>query len=453
MNFRNTPDLLDGVLRRCGELTSDIGTSPRRAAALLYLNQIHLTMVTGGNELNIDIDEPWVWARARQPIVIQLNPSITTGTCSLAQGSAVGSFSTAPQVNGSNASLENWMIRPVGFPELYRISSHTAGSTNFYIDAPYPQTTNASLNFSAFQLDYDLVTSIINIDANNDTVDFSEDGLTNLQASIVHGAYTPSALAALVATAMTSASVQLNTYSGSYNSLRRLFTFTSNAARGSIFQLWGAGTNYYRSMWSDLGFDFKNQSGALSYTGLYPLSSIIRLSQPARVYYGSNFFWGMDGGEIGKLDDVAFDKQYPLIDIKMGTPTHFTVIEETRNGTLKVRFNSYLNTTQNMRVEFDHMPQPKDLYDNVASVPLLPRKFSKVLEFGASYYLLVDKEDSRQQSYLGLSQQALNAMQKFNRRELLRSGVDFGAVIARPDLMPDKRRTLRINDYGYAVYY
>lgn len=448
-NFRTTPDILDGVLRRCGEITSTQGVSPWQSAALLYINQIHHTVITGGNELNVDVDEPWAFAKSRQPIVIQLNPSITAGTVSLTQGSPQGTFSGAPQVNGANASLQGWFLKPQGNPELYKISSHTSGSTSFFIDANFPQNTNASLSYQAFQLDYDLVSSVVSVDEQNDTLDFSEDGITQLSASLTHGSYAPATLATNIALALTSASTAGSTYTGSYDSIQRYYTFSSNAHNASLFQLWGAGSNYYRSLWTTSGFDYSNQTGALSYTGSYPMDSVLRLTQPARLYYGYQFVYGQGSdGRVENLDPVAFDAQFPLLDIRMGTPEAFTLVREKRDGTMKVRFNRYLNTTQNMRVEFEYIPFPKDLFNNSSSIPLVPRKFVRLLEFGASFYLMNDKNDPRASTYMGIAQQTLNAMLRENRRELERTGKQFGNIVARPDLMPSKRH-LRLNVYGY----
>lgn len=448
-NFRTTADLLDNVLRRCGEVTSSTGTSKWRDAALLYLNQIHHTVVTGGNELNLDVDEPWVWSKSRHPIVIQLNPSITNGTVSLTQGSVAGTFSNVPTVNGVAQSVQNWLLRPYGYPDTYRISSHIAGSTSFVIDAPYPQVTSTANSYWLFQTDYDLVSSTINIDETNGTIDFSEDGTTQLTATIPVGGYAPAALATAAALAMTTASGVGNTYSGSYDSIQRYFTLSSNAANASVFSLLGAGTNYYRSGLSFLGFDFTTQSGALKYTSAYSLDAIVRLSQPARIFYGYQFTYG-DGsdGRVGMLDPVAFDRMYPMMDMRMGTPDSFCLLREDRTGKIKVRFNKFLDTTHNMRVEFDHIPWPKDLFNNSASIPILPRKFIRILEFGAAFYLLTDKEDSRAPAYQQIAQAALTAMMRENRRELQRAGRDFGNVLARLDLTPRKRH-LRLNIYGY----
>lgn len=447
--FRTTSDILDGVLRRCGEVTSSQGTSSWQQAALLYLNQIHYTIITGGNELNVDVDEPWSWAKSRNPIIIQLNPSITAGTVALTQGSASGTFSTVPQVNGANASLQNWYLKPQGAPELYKIVNHVSGSTAFYIDSNFPQSTNSALTYQVFQLDYDLISSVVIIDEQNDTLDFSEDGINQLSATLAHGSFAPATLASNVATAMTSASTVGNTYSGSYDSIQRYYSFSSNGLHGTIFQILGGGTNYYRSAWNTLGFDFTTQSGALSYTSAYPMDSILRLTQPGRVYYGYQFVYGQGSdGRIEQLDPVAFDQAYPLLDIRLGTPEAFTLVREKRDGTIKIRFNRFLSTTQNMRVEFEYIPTPKDLFNNSGSVPLIPRNFIRLLEYGAAYYLMLDKLDTRAETYLGVAQQTLNAMLRENRRELERTGKQFGNVIARPDLMPSKRH-LRLNAYGY----
>lgn len=450
-NFRNTQDLLDGVLRRCGEITSDVGISPRTNQALLYLNQIHHNVISGGCELDIDVDENWPWARARHPIILQLNPAITSGTCALTYGSVTGSFSTAPQLQGSSISVEGWYLKPTSGPEVYRITTHTAGQTAFSLDAAYPQSTNSALSFYCYQLDYDLITQYVSVDKESDTLDFIEAGSTVKTASIAHGSYTPAAYATAVATALNAAGVLGNTYSCSYDSGKRLFTVTSNLTAGSsVFAPQGATVNYYRSGWTTgLGFDFLNYTGAASYTGQYPLSSVIKLTQSARIYYGSSYFEGKSG-QVSLIDPVRFDRDYPLVGIRAGAPDCFTIIREKADGTLTVRFNSYVwgNTNvQAMRVEFDHISSPKDLQNNAFSVPILPRKFIRILEYGAAYYVLKDKSDAKAQDYLQIAQSTLQGMVKVNRKELEKAGRNFGNVIARPDLTSG--RNFRRNLYGY----
>lgn len=451
-NYRTTADLLDGVLRRCGELTSSQGTSPRQTSALLYLNNIYGTIISGGNELNIDVDEAWVWAKHRRPIIIQVNPSITAGTCTISYGNATGTFSSAPvnPITGTSISLQDYHLKPSGSPECYIIANHTAGSTSFQLDSAFSQTTGVAANYQAFQLDYDLIPSYIIIDTNNNTMDYISNSiaLTVNSATLASGSYTPTALATQVATAL-NAVADGNTYTCTYDSIQRNFKITSNlGGTNPVFRPQGAGTNAYRSGWNILGYDYDNLTGASNYTSVYPLGSLVRFSQPGRVYYGLNFYFGQQDGQIGMLDPVAFDRSYPMIDVHQGTPTAFCIIAENRTGKVKIRLNKYLSTTQAMRIEFDYIEEPRDLFNNAASVPIIPRFYRKILEYGAAYYLSLDKQDSRADTYLGVAQQALKAMLKENRRELSRVGKEFGNVIPRLDLMPEKRHA-RLNIYGY----
>lgn len=447
-NFRTTADLLDGVLRRCGEITSDKGTSSLQAAALLYLNQIHTTVITGGNELEIDVDESWIWARARRPIILNLNPPVTAGSVTLTQGSTAGTFSTSPQVSAANVSVEGWYLAADNNPEKYRITQHTSGQTTFQLDAAFPQTSYAS-TYRCFQLEYDLVAGYLVVDSANDTLDFIESGTTVLSATITHGSYTPAALATAVAAALNAAGTHSNTYSATYDSLQRFFTVTSalNGTGTPIFSLVGNGTNYYRSGWNELGYDYLTRSGAGSYISTYPFSMIAKLTQAARIYSGYQFGYGSESGEVCNLDPLAFERDYPLIDVRQGTPQYFCVTgERALDGKMSIRLNKYPSTP--LRIEFENIVYPKDLQNNAQSIPRIPRKFIRLLEFGASYYLLTDKEDTKGATYLQLAQQMLKGMMKLNRQELLKTGKNFGAVVARSDLMPEKNYR-RLNIYGY----
>lgn len=453
-NFRTTADILDGVLIRSGEVPSSVGTpNPTRLAqALLYLNQIHHNLVIGGSELNIEVDEPWTWARAKRPIIIQLNPAITGGTVTVANGALSGTFGSAPQQQGQNVSVEGWHIKLDNCPEVYKIAQHTSGSTSFQLDAPFPQSSVTS-SFIMYQLDYDLVTNTLVVDSETDKFDFIESGTTVRTASIPHGAYSQANLASAVQTALQAASINGNTYSCAYDAGTRCFTVaaTLSTSAGSVFQPQGATANSYRSGWDLLGFDYTNYTGAASYTGNYADSSIVRLAQSARIFWGPNAYLGGMTGQVALLDPVAFDRSYPLVGIKSGAPEYFTIIREKNNYTLTVRFNRYVFPTtavQGMRCEFEYLNEPKDLFNNQYSIPKIPRKFIRILEYGASYYLLKDKSDSKSSEYLQIAQQTLQAMMKTNRKELEKVGRNFGAVIARPDLMPEKRHN-RLNIYGY----
>ncbi len=448
-NFRTTADLLDGVLRRCGEMTSAQGTSPLAADALLYLNQIHNAIICGGTELETDIDESWIWARARNPHIIQLSAPYTTGSVSLTVSSISGTFSVAP-----STSLSGWYIRAQGGPEVYRIGFHQAASVHFQLDAAFPQTSYSG-PFTAFRLEYEICSQYITIDGSNDTFSVSSTGVAGPEAydvALNWGTYSPLNLLTEIDNELTADGN--NTYGAGFtrnynsdDSGNFHISATQTGTVASTFSLVGAGTvaQAGNSVLDTLGFDFLNYSGSMSYTAAYPFANVARIAAPARIYYGYTTGIAQSSGQVSAVDSIRFDKDYPLIDVRQGAPDEYKITYE-KNGLIRIQFNKY--PAQAMRCEFEYVPYPKDLQNNSASVPLLPRKFNRILEYGASYYLLLDKDSDKAAAFLGLAQQTLKGMMKANRQDLLKTGNNFGAVIARNDLMPD-RQYRRVNLYGY----
>lgn len=435
--FRTSADLKSSVLRRCGE--NQDGTSSFDTQAIDYLNQIHSTVITGGNEFETDIDEPWVWARATRPIVLELQPVFNTGSVAIVLGAVTGTFSSAPTV-----SVEGWFLKLSSSPETYKIVSHSANTTGFSIDAAFTQSTVTADTFQAFKLDYELVNSYITVNSSNDTADFIANGSNVATATLVHGSYTPAGYATQFATALQTAD-PTRAYTGSYDTNQRFFSFTSNLAASAVFKPQGAGSNYYRSAWNTAGFDYANATNAATQTSLYPLTTCVRLTGPARLYFNDTISIGGNYGTVEGIDPLTLDRDFPLSRSRVGVPSLFSVIAE-RNGTLTVRFNKYPD--KKMRCEFEHIPIPKDLKDSAASIPLLPRKFIRLLEYGAAFYILTDKRDSKADKYFQIAQQTLKSMQVFNRKELQRISRNFGSVVARQDLLPDARAR-RLNIYGY----
>lgn len=433
--FRTTADLVDSVLRRCGELIQAQGTSPYLQQAIDYLNQIHHTVIAGGAEFNVDIDEPWIWARARRPLLLELQPPYTTGSVSLTQDSTTGTLSVAPTV-----SLEGWFLKLNDSPDLFKIGTHSANSTAFTLDGAFTGATNASAVFTIMKLDYDAVSDYIVIDSQNDKLDFSIDGAATVTATITHGTYTPAALATEVAADLHTAD-SARVYTGSYDTSTRKFSITSDRATSAQFCIFGAGTNYYRSGWNTLGFDFANTTNAATQVGAYAHSTIVRFTAPGRIY------WGYSDGKIEGIDATAFDRDFPLNSVSQRVPSHFCVVRQKNDGTMVLRFNAYPD--RKMRVEFEYVPVPKDLQNNVASIPLVPRQFSRILEYGAAAYLLTDKEDSKADSYFNIAKATLQGMMRANRTELEKMGMHFGQVIARPDLLPENNVRRRLGPYGY----
>jgi hypothetical protein len=434
--FRTTADLVDDILTRSGETTN--GNSQYEEDALRYLNRVHHSIIAGGNEFNVDVDEPWKWAKAKQPIIIELQPKVDDGTISLTQGSEVGTFSSAPA-----ASLKGWFLRIESKDEMPRIAKHVAGETGFELDAAYTDDTGAGLIYKAFKLDYELVPTYIIVDSKNDKLDFEEVAATNIVATLDHGSYTPTDYIAQVVLKLDAAASA--TITGSYDADTRKFSLISDLAGAVLFKLQGAtGPNQKRSAFATLGYDDEDRASAASHESVYVLGGISRLFEPMRIYRG-NFFSqshvrGDGGGNITSMDEIAMKKRRPLTSVIEGNPSKYAVIEEDEDGRLVARFNRYPEKLT--RVEIEYIPVPRDLKDNAASIPLIPRKFIDLLEYGAASYVLIDKEDNKAATFAGLAKQKLDAMLAQNRNTEQRSGEFFGQVVSRPDLIDSPRRLI-----------
>ena len=427
--FRTTADVLDLILTNGGEVTN--GNSPYEAQVLNYLNRVQFAIVCGGTiplgkDQTIEIDEVWPWAKAKRPLVLELQPKVITGTVSLTQGSEAGTFSSGPA-----ASLAGWYLRINGRSEILRIASHTAAATAFELDGAYPDTTGSTLSFEAFKLDYDLTPDYIVIDSTNNKFDFKKaSGGALLTATLTAGTYSPSALATHVAAVVTTAASG-PTITGSYSAITKKFTFVSDGAAASVFQLFFAtGTNQLQSAHKTLGYDDEDLTGALTYTSTYIQGGIARLIEPIRIHKANE-------GNIFGIDAESFQRNYALNVVEEGAPDRFTIISEESDGSLKVRFNRYVE--EKTRIEIDHVPVPRDLKDSAGSIPLVPRKHVDVLEDAATFYLMFCKSDDRAMAYANLAQGKLKAMVAQHRGSQVRSGENFGRVISRRDRMSQRR--------------
>ena len=160
MPYVLTTDLVNDALRRASEPID--GTSEYQAEALDYLNKGYSGLATGTLEQSEDTHVPWWWLWSPYPGVITLLPSVGAGlSASVFMTGTAGSFS-APPVDplGANISLTDWNIKFQGTSsassaqDVFRVSSHGAGQTNFVLDSPYTGPDAAAINFNAFLLQY-----------------------------------------------------------------------------------------------------------------------------------------------------------------------------------------------------------------------------------------------------------------------------------------------------------
>jgi hypothetical protein len=169
MPYVTTTDLINDALRRASEPID--GTSEYQAEALDYLNKGYSGLATGTLEQSEDTHVPWWWLLSPTPGIITLVPNLgqgaSDGKATVTMGSTNFSFTVIP-VNplGSFISLAGWNIKFVGTStsssaqDIFRITSHSAGSLSAILDSPYTGP-NATLNFNAFQLEYDGPTDLL----------------------------------------------------------------------------------------------------------------------------------------------------------------------------------------------------------------------------------------------------------------------------------------------------
>jgi hypothetical protein len=81
---------------------------------------------------------------------------------------------------------------------------------------------------------------------------------------------------------------------------------------------------------------------------------------------------------------------------------------------------------------------------SVDTIPIIPEPFRLILDYGAAFYLAVDKNDERAESYASLCKAKMTAMISANDRELAQSsGGRVGQMIPRLDMYSGPRRYWR----------
>lgn len=146
-NSYSTADCVKGALQRAGEVTD--GTSPYHQLAVKYVSQVQRDIIKGNSIFAPENREPWSWAR--QSATFQIPALYNTGTVSLTQGSASGTFSSAPSL-----SLAGRFFQVTNQRTWYKIKTHTVSSTAFTLDSTYLESTNTAAGFIAPQLIVDI---------------------------------------------------------------------------------------------------------------------------------------------------------------------------------------------------------------------------------------------------------------------------------------------------------
>lgn len=145
---------------------------------------------------------------------------------------------------------------------------------------------------------------------------------------------------------------------------------------------------------------------------LYDLGgSVLRLVEPFRITADrclENLEMEADQGQIGGIEIDKFRELFPVRGVSEGVPTRFTTVSRSESA-WTVQFNKYV--TESTRVDYDKIAIQADLVDSGDSVPLIPREYRTVLEYGASYFLLTDKGTlEKATTYFNLTRGQITAM-------------------------------------------
>jgi hypothetical protein len=193
----------------------------------------------------------------------------------------------------------------------------------------------------------------------------------------------------------------------------------------------------------NLDGEFTEASGTYSYSILkvdYDLDiDILRLIGPMRVYRNQRLE-GNEEGLINGTSGIAFARDWPLHRIQPGVPTVFTQIGKDTDSTVTVRFNRIVSETT--RVEYDYISIPLDLTDSDISIPMVPREHRSALEFGATHYLMMDKNDPRAADYESKAKLAFEALIQANKKEMSHISLNKGKLFPRADQLRVNRRFL-----------
>lgn len=386
MAIQNAKVIKNSVLFRCGELTD--GTSAYDSKALEYINQIYRSILSGGNEFNLDLGKPWVWAKARTPGTLVLQTEYS-GTAAVVNGSTSVTLSAAPAV-----SLKGQYFRVLDGGDFYKVLSHSG--TSVTLDAAYTSSTNAAASFKVYFLEYDLpqeIERLVGPMVVDKQQDFNApmDGLIyGVDMSNINESYPLKFIRGSIPTNFAQIS------RGANNKIRVRFNDQAGSQTRVSFD--------YIPTYSDLAILSCQADG----TG-YNLST----AEPH----------GLKVDQAVCFTDVAASLETIYYVTSTPTKTSFTV-SATLGG-----------------LNYGITP---GAYCEIVSVPVLPPAFAQILDYGASFYLLTDKNDERAQQYYQLAAQKMQAMIDANSREMSQTGgVRYSGMIPRLDMFSGPRRYWR----------
>ena len=158
-NYTTSADLIDDALFRAGEPTDD--TSDFQAAAVAYLNRVYQAIWDGGSELVPEINENWAWIKKDNRGILTMEPSVSSGTVSVTNGSATITLSEA-QTPAISTSMQEWFFKVDNHPDVFEITSNDLTTTQT-LESVYTGETDGTATFRIWKPLYGLASDVVKI--------------------------------------------------------------------------------------------------------------------------------------------------------------------------------------------------------------------------------------------------------------------------------------------------
>lgn len=384
MAIQNASVIKNSVLFRCGELTD--GTSSYDSKVLEYMNQIYRSILSGGNEFNLDLGKPWVWAKSRAPGTLVLQPKYETGTITVTNGSTSATLSIVPAVN-----LTGQWIQINNTDDFYRISAQSGAAVT--LDAAYTDSSGSGLSFSVYFLEYDLspkIERLIGPMVVDQQQDFNApmDGIIyGVDFANINENYPLKFVDEVIPTNFAQVSKTVD------GKVRVRFNSQAGSQARVSFD--------YIPMHSDMIIAACTASGSTITSNLHGLVNGTPVSFTV--------------APVGLATEVVY--------YVVNAATNTFGVSLTIDGTAISGLSSS---------------------GTVASIPLVPQSFTQILDYGSSYYLMTDKVDERAGQYAQLAGQKMQALIQANSREFSQmGGIRYSGVIPRLDMFSGPKRYWR----------
>ncbi|HHT9137735.1 MAG TPA: hypothetical protein ACFYEK_10910 [Candidatus Wunengus sp. YC60] len=148
-NLSTVADMIEYVLYTSGQTTSSSDSFYNRA--IEHINRARLELIKGVSPLDPTKRTTFKWAIKYPPYTLVLQPKITTTSVSVTNNNSTVTFSAIIVT-----SMAGYHFIVDDEYDVYRISSHTAGTDTATLDSVYTGDTNSSATFKLVKVEYEL---------------------------------------------------------------------------------------------------------------------------------------------------------------------------------------------------------------------------------------------------------------------------------------------------------